>query len=72
MNKRMIAVVVAAGIGMMAFAMRSTTAVAKDNARPETVTQAQIDAVVDARLHQLLRQKIAEAHARAEGAASEE
>jgi hypothetical protein len=70
MKKRMIVVVVAAGIGVMALAMRSTPVAAKSDATA-MVTQADVNAVVDARLHELLKQKIAEAHARAEAAASE-
>jgi hypothetical protein len=70
MKKTMIAAALVAGIGL-SFAMRSTTAVAKEEAPSEMVTEAQVNAVIDARLHELLKQKIEAAQASAEQAANE-
>lgn len=68
--KRLIVVAMIAGIGVAALAMKSTTA-AKEDATVRTTTQAEVNAVIDARLHGLLAQRLAEARARAERAASE-
>jgi hypothetical protein len=68
MKKAMIAAVVVAGLSVAVLGTRSASASPAEGPS-ELVTQEEVNAVVDARLHELLKQKIDEMHAAAERAA---
>ncbi len=71
MRKLMILVAAVMGVGVAVAAIHSMPAVAREE-MPAQVTEADVNAVIDARLHELLARKIAEVHARAELAAAEQ
>jgi hypothetical protein len=74
MKKAMLVGAMVVGVALMALASRPVSAAAREGrlAAEAEVTAEQVNAVIDARLHELLAQKIADARARAEIAASEQ